>query len=307
MNASIPSVTAAALDRQRQWWDAKADREENDQSDEPVNRALRWREIERRLVEILQRPEATTILDVGGATGAFSIPLARRGYQVTHLDLSQRMLDIARQKAGDLSNIRFEQGDAADLSRFADRSFDLVLNMDGAISFCGPAADRAVAETCRVAKRWVVLTVSHRASMVRVWLESSLIVYKRIIPAVYEMLDHGRWEQEQFPENPGLVRGITQDYFGHFRAYHPHELRALVERVGLEVLRCGGVGTLANFLGRELTQQACQTPDVFEPFVDLCERFDLEAEPDGPGTRQRSGLLLVARRSVTAAGDGGKR
>lgn len=296
MSGPTPSVAAAALDRQRQWWDAKADREEIDGCDESVNRALRWREIERRLAETPHRPEATTILDVGGATGAFSIPLARRGYQVTHLDLSLRMLEIARQKAGNLPNLRFEQGDAADLSRFADRSFDLVLNMDGAISFCGPAADRAVAETCRVARRLVVLSVSHRAAMVRIWLEASLEVYRRIVPAVYEMLDHGRWEQERFPENPGLELGITQDYLGHMRAYYPHELRALVERAGLEVLRCGGVGTLANFLSRELTQQACQTPDVLEPFLDLCERFDCEALPDGPGTRQRAGLIAVAQR-----------
>ena len=47
------------------------------------------------------------------------------------------MLDIARQRAEGLSNIRFVEGNAVDLAMFQDRAFDLVLNMDGAISFCG--------------------------------------------------------------------------------------------------------------------------------------------------------------------------
>jgi 2-polyprenyl-3-methyl-5-hydroxy-6-metoxy-1,4-benzoquinol methylase len=41
----------------------------------------------------------STILDAGAGTGRFSIPLARRGFQVTHLDISQGMIDTARQLA----------------------------------------------------------------------------------------------------------------------------------------------------------------------------------------------------------------
>src|SRR5512136_186295 len=114
------------FERERQWWDAKAPAEERDSNDMVINRLLRWREIERNLKGV------KTILDVGGGTGAFSIPLARRGYQVTHLDFSTTMLQIARQKAQELKGIDFVEGNAADLSRFADSSFDLVLNMDGA-------------------------------------------------------------------------------------------------------------------------------------------------------------------------------
>ena len=35
-------------ERLQRWWDAKAAAEETDKSDEAVNRALRWREIDRR-------------------------------------------------------------------------------------------------------------------------------------------------------------------------------------------------------------------------------------------------------------------
>ena len=78
------------FERERRWWDAKAPKEERDRADEAINRALRWRELERQLDGV------RTILDVGGGTGAFSIPLARRGFEVTHLDLSPAMLALAQ-------------------------------------------------------------------------------------------------------------------------------------------------------------------------------------------------------------------
>jgi hypothetical protein len=37
------------FDREKMWWDAKAPKEELDSADEYINRALRWREIERHL------------------------------------------------------------------------------------------------------------------------------------------------------------------------------------------------------------------------------------------------------------------
>ena len=132
------------FERERAWWDDKAATEEQDLSDEAINRALRWREIERHLRGV------RTVLSVGGGTGAFTIPLAKRGLAVTHLDLSPVMLALARQKAAGLPSLELIEGNAVNLSRFEDRSFDLVPNIDGAISFCGSMAEVAIAETCRV-------------------------------------------------------------------------------------------------------------------------------------------------------------
>jgi len=101
------------LQIEREWWNLKADREERDTGDESVNRALRWREIERNLAGV------RTVLDIGAATGAFSIPLARRGLEVTHVDLSPAMLDLARQKADDLPNLHIVEGNSTDLDTVA--------------------------------------------------------------------------------------------------------------------------------------------------------------------------------------------
>ncbi len=293
------------FDRERAWWDAKASKEEQDLADEAVNRALRWREIERHLAGI------RTVLDVGAGTGAFSIPLARRGFAVTHVDFSPAMLALARRKAevysrggshaagpqawepALLQNLGFVEANAVALP-FPDRSFDLVLNMDGAISFCGSLAEQTLQESCRVTRKTLILTVSHRAWMIPVWASASVKVAGRLVPAVGAMFDRGEWHQEQFPDNPLLSKGVTQDYFPGFRAFLPGELRGLLEWAGMRVLRCGGLGTLANFCGLEAMEQVCQDAALFQDFVDLCERFDREVLPEGPGTRQRAGLIAVA-------------
>jgi SAM-dependent methyltransferase len=273
--------------RERQWWDAKAPSEEQDLADEAVNRALRWREIERHLAGV------RTVLDVGAGTGAFSIPLAQRGFAVTHVDFSPAMLALARQSAEELENVQFAEANATALP-LPDRSFDLVLNMDGAISFCGSLAEQALQETCRVTRKVLILTVSHRAWMIPVWVSASVKVAGRFVPAVGAMFDRGEWHQDQFPENPLLSKGVTQDYFGAFRAFLPGELRTLLEGAGMRVLRCGGLGSLANLCGPEAVERVRQDTSLFQDFVDLCERFDQEVLPEGPGTRQRAGLIAVA-------------
>jgi ubiquinone/menaquinone biosynthesis C-methylase UbiE len=276
------------FNRERDWWDAKAPDEEQDLADEAINRALRWREVERHLAGV------RTVLDVGAGTGAFSIPLAQRGFAVTHVDFSPAMLTLAREKAeGLLRNVQFVEANATALP-FPDRSFDLVLNMDGAISFCGSLAEQALQETCRVTRKKLILTASHWAWMIPIWVSASIKVAGRILPAVEVMFERGEWHQEQFLENPLLSKGVTQDYFPGFRAFLPGELRDILEEAGMRILRCGGLGTLANLCGPEAAEQVCQDENLFQDFVDLCERFDLEVLPDGPGTRQRAGLIAVA-------------
>jgi SAM-dependent methyltransferase len=248
------SLPETDFNRERQWWDAKAPKEERDLADESINRALRWREIDRHLDGV------RTILDIGGATGAFSIPLAKRGFHLTHLDLSPEMLAIAREKAQGVANIEFVEGNTSDLSRFSDRSFDLVLNQDGAISFSGSKALRAIQETCRVAKSKVILTVSHQAQMIAIWVGTSLSRTGQLGLAVDAMINCGEWHQQQFPGNEILAEGLTQNYLGPLKAFSPAELRRILESAGMRILRCGGIGSLAGLCDQAVLQRV--TNDV---------------------------------------------
>lgn len=273
--------------KEQSWWEGKADREEQDLLDEPINRALRWREIERNLKGV------KTIAEVGAASGAFTIPLAKRGYRVTHVDFSGPSLELAKKKAKKLKNIDFVQANATDLYMFRDRGFDLVLNMDGAISFCGKDAPKAIRESCRICRKKLMVTVSNKAWLVPVWVGSTLVKFKKIVPAVRSMVDQGFWHYEEHAHNKKSVPG----YFGTLQAFLPGELAAVIKKNGFRVKVCNGLGSLANLCGKETVDFVKRDRRAMESFLDLCERFDRDIMPGGPGTRQRAGLIAVAERS----------
>jgi ubiquinone/menaquinone biosynthesis C-methylase UbiE len=66
------------------------------------------------------------ILDIGCGTGRHSVELAKRGYTVTGIDLSEPMLEKAREKAKNAGvNVRLIKSDAREFSFF--REFDLAI------------------------------------------------------------------------------------------------------------------------------------------------------------------------------------
>lgn len=273
------------------WWDKLANKEEVDIDDELINRQLRWREIERNLSGV------ETILDIGAATGAFSIPLAQEGYKVTHLDLSDKMIEVAKEKAEGLDNITFIRADAKDLSMFEDNQFDLVLNLDGAVSFSGKNAGKIIAESCRVSRKRLLLSASNKGCMAATWLNYSMNLFNNITPAVHEMIDNGYWEKSQFETN----KKIYESYFNieSFKAYTPIELKSELEKNNMKVLFSRSLGSLTHLYLLHLYRQnpyALQSQNLkaSEDFVDLCEKFDKEIMPDGPGSFRRAGVIALA-------------
>jgi SAM-dependent methyltransferase len=76
-------------------------------------------------------PPPAQVLDCGGGPGRYAIQLAQRGYAVTLFDLSSENLVYARQQAqaAGVTLQAYDAGDATDLSRYAEDSFDAVLLM----------------------------------------------------------------------------------------------------------------------------------------------------------------------------------
>ncbi|MFN2341525.1 MAG: class I SAM-dependent methyltransferase [Halanaerobium sp.] len=84
--------------------------------------------------DLFQPQPGEKILDIGCGTGNFSIKLAKKGCQVTGIDISQPMLDKAAKKSEKLNlDINFKKGDALNLE-FEDNQFDSVFSM-AAIEF----------------------------------------------------------------------------------------------------------------------------------------------------------------------------
>jgi demethylmenaquinone methyltransferase/2-methoxy-6-polyprenyl-1,4-benzoquinol methylase len=115
----------------------------------------RWKH---RLVELARVTPGAPALDLCCGTGDIALALARRGANVTGLDFSPQMLDIARNRSQKLEAgsqkpafiaPRFIQGDAGQLP-FPDSSFDIVTVGYGLRNLS--SWERGVEEMCRVAR-----------------------------------------------------------------------------------------------------------------------------------------------------------
>jgi SAM-dependent methyltransferase len=77
-------------------------------------------------------PARGTILELGAATGRYTVELARRGYEVTAVDFAAELLAENKKRlesAGALSNVKYLVSDARDLSQLKDVCFDAILLM----------------------------------------------------------------------------------------------------------------------------------------------------------------------------------
>ena len=106
-----------------------------------------------RMMNRYVRP-GDSILDVGGGPGHYAVHFARAGHDVTLVDLSRENVRFAKKKARQYG-VYFTamQGDALDLSRFQDSSFDQVFLMGPLYHLMNEDARiRAVEEAKRVLK-----------------------------------------------------------------------------------------------------------------------------------------------------------
>jgi len=66
-----------------------------------------------------------TILDVGCGTGQATFLFAQRGYRVIGLDISQEMINIAKEKCSSFPKVSFRVGTFEDVN-FSDASLDII-------------------------------------------------------------------------------------------------------------------------------------------------------------------------------------
>lgn len=75
------------------------------------------------------------VLDLGCGDGTTALPSAQLGAEVLGVDIAGNLVAAGNQRAEEagLKNLRFEEGDASDLSGLDDESFDIVQSVFGAM------------------------------------------------------------------------------------------------------------------------------------------------------------------------------
>ena len=176
------------------------------------------------------------ILDVACGAGRHSIPLARRGYDVTGVDLSATFLDEARRRsdAEELS-IEWRRGDMRELP-WRDR-FDGALCFGNSFGYCDRDGTRAFVRTLAASLKpgaaFVLETGASAESLLpalqmRRWMEVGDILF--FSSATYDA------SASRLDVDYSFVRGsVRESATAHTSIYTVAELRELFASVGLIV------------------------------------------------------------------------
>src|SRR6478736_1932520 len=97
--------------------------------------AASMRESGEALVKELGVTNGLDVLDLGCGDGTTAVPAAQLGANVLGVDIASNLVDAGNARAHSLglTNCRFQEGDASDLSDIDDDSFDLVVSIFGAM------------------------------------------------------------------------------------------------------------------------------------------------------------------------------
>lgn len=141
-------------------WDRRADEYQHIIADLGLSDELRWGwwgllEAEHRILGDIVGKD---LLDLGCGPARGTVKLARLGARAVGLDGSARQLEHAREHVAKSGiEVPLVHGDAEQLP-FADASFDIVVSMWGAVSFCDPYA--VVPEAARVLRPGGLVAIS---------------------------------------------------------------------------------------------------------------------------------------------------
>ena len=101
-------------------------------------------------VDRLNIQPGTKVLDVACGSGNLAVVAAKKGADVTGIDIADNLVEAAKRRAeAEGVDIKFEQGDAEAMP-YEDNSFDVVMTMFGAMF--APRPDVAASELIRVCK-----------------------------------------------------------------------------------------------------------------------------------------------------------
>lgn len=175
--------------------------------------------------------EKLRILDAGGGTGFYSIPLAAKGHEVVILDISQKMLEAAESKASELGareRVKTVQGDMEHVD-LPDESFDAVLCHLALCHVNEP--EKALSEFSRLLRKGGLF---------------SLIVENKLFYSISEAFKGDISEALRRLRESELT--VTLPPLGGLRTFERNELLALLERVKLEPFKILGLRIFSDYL-----------------------------------------------------------
>lgn len=203
------------------------------------------------------------ILEVGAATGRYSHTLARMGYRVDAVELVSHNIELFKQLTQPGEHVTIRQGNAVDLSAFADNTFDLTLIL-GPMYHLFEEADRrqALREAVRVTKKGGVIFAAY------CMIDASVLCYGFAQGELQSLIRDNRIDLTDFTQIPHEL-----DFFHLCRR---EEIDALRSGLGVTQLHFAAAEGYAKHIENTLADMDEETYQHFLRFhLHTCERQDM--------------------------------
>ena len=203
------------------------------------------------------------IIEIGAGTGRYSHTLARMGYSVDAVELIEHNIEIFRKNTSEGENVTVTQGNAIDLSDFADETYDITLLLGPMYHlFTEDEKIRALAEAVRVTKKGGVIFVAYCME------DSSIVQYGFIRGGLPSLLDKGILDLETFKASSN-----PDDLFVLHRKSEIEDLRSHFNVTHLQLVATDGY---ANHMRATLAEMDDFTYEIYLRYhFATCERQDL--------------------------------
>lgn len=249
-----------------------------------------------------------TVFDGGAGSGRFSILLAKQGLEVTHFDISQPMLDKAKElaeKEGVLDKMTFVKGALEDLGNFRNKSYDLVLSFDAPISYTWPNQEQVIGELVRICRKRIMISVSSRLGILP-YLANPIqknqfildencgdSLVKQCIKNKARAVEAFRFNKEAVVKlyEEGLMGGDAEiaEYekggtpWCITYTFMPDELENILRQHGVKNIKLAGPGAYARTIPNELLVKIMNDPAQRSDFLDFCYAYDANPYVCGMG------------------------
>ncbi|UCD45708.1 MAG: methyltransferase domain-containing protein [Candidatus Bathyarchaeota archaeon] len=242
---------------------------------------------------ILERhlPEEGHILDAGCGPGRYAIHLAKEGYRVQLVDISEEQLKLAAEKI-DEAGVResvtgMRRMDVCDLSEIPDASFDAVLCLGGALSYVRDRRHEALSELIRVAKPGSPLIVS----VMSLFGTFHLIPHFDAMEFLKNLVDHVEWDPATpFPDVLNSRVG-SNEWHAPMTVYSSDYMRRFVGEHGCEVLEIASTNTITSSYWKG-PEKISADPEASETLIRLEKEFSTK-----PGLVDMGEHLIIAART----------
>ena len=203
--------------------------------------------------------EEVKILDIGAGTGRYSVTLANEGYDVTAVELVKYNLGILKSKG---SNVKAMQGNALNLKKLQDNTFDVTLLFGPMYHLFGQEdKKKALSEARRVTKPGGVILVAYCMN------EYGVLTYAFKERHIGECMEEKRLTKD--------FHTISQkeNLYDYMRI---EDINALLENSGLERIKIISPDGPANYMRPFLNQLSEEEFEYFVQYqMSTCERADL--------------------------------